>query len=80
MEHEVSKCLLTHVATVDKLDFAVCNPQTPSSCGFVVFGEALALMLEDGQDGVPQDTEAALKWHLAAAEQGNALILGLTDV
>jgi len=34
---------------------------------------ALALMLEDGQDGVPQDTEAALKWHLAAAEQGNAL-------
>ena len=46
----------------------------------MVFGEALALMLEDGQDRVPQDTEAALKWHLAAAEQGNALILGLTDV
>ncbi len=46
----------------------------------MALGEALALMLEDGQDGVPQDTEAALKWHLAAAEQGNALILGLTNI
>lgn len=34
---------------------------------------ALALMLEEGQQGVPQDTESALRWHLAAAEQGNAL-------
>lgn len=34
---------------------------------------ALALMLEEGRQGVPQDVVAALKWHLAAAEQGNAV-------
>eukprot|EP00438_Fugacium_kawagutii_P027695 Skav213625 [mRNA] locus=scaffold2986:613754:616801:+ [translate_table: standard] len=39
-------------------------------------GTALALMLEDGQPGVPRDAKDALKWHLKAAEQGNALMLG----
>ncbi|CAE7031026.1 ybeT, partial [Symbiodinium natans] len=34
---------------------------------------ALALMLEDGADGVDQDLAAALRWHLAAAEKGNAV-------
>lgn len=34
---------------------------------------ALALMLEEGKQGVPQDTDTAQRWHLAAAEQGNAL-------
>lgn len=33
-------------------------------------------MLEEGKQGVPQDTDTALRWHLAAAEQGNALPLG----
>jgi TPR repeat protein len=40
------------------------------------FSQALALMLEEGKQGVPQDTDTALRWHLAAAEQGNALPLG----
>ncbi|CAE7561368.1 chr3 [Symbiodinium sp. CCMP2456] len=35
--------------------------------------EALALLLEDGADGVEQDPAAALTWHLAAAEKGNAV-------
>ena len=30
-------------------------------------------MLEDGADGVAQDPAAALRWHLAAAEKGNAV-------
>ena len=34
---------------------------------------ALALMLEEGREGVPRDSVAALKWHLKAAEQGNAV-------
>ncbi|OLP95009.1 Long chain acyl-CoA synthetase 7, peroxisomal [Symbiodinium microadriaticum] len=34
---------------------------------------ALALLLEDGADGVDQDPAAALTWHLAAAEKGNAV-------
>lgn len=38
--------------------------------------QALALMLEEGGGGVQKDLVAALKWHLAAAEQGNALYLG----
>ena len=41
------------------------------------FPQALALMLEEGPPGVPQDTATALRWHLAAAEQGNALLLEL---
>ena len=34
------------------------------------------MLLEEGQQGVPQDTETALRWHLAAAQQGNALPRG----
>ena len=41
--------------------------------------EALALMLEDGADGVDQDLAAALRWHLAAAEKGNAVLLACKE-
>ena len=42
--------------------------------------EALALLLEDGADGVDQDPAAALTWHLAAAEKGNAVWLALRSL
>ena len=45
------------------------------SFAWLDIAQALALLLEDGAEGVDQDPEAALRWHLAAAEKGNAVQL-----